>query len=130
MLLISFGFLNQTSQAQQPQEPQEEPQEVSNYEDSMAGIGITITLIGTMRRQVIDGEDYITSMSGLNWTIGYTKRNYFGDGLVVGEGSGYFEYGTLVLIAPYVGAGYSYRFNKDVIGTIGFPAGLEVSFRF
>lgn len=84
-------------------------------------IGITTPIVGGTEYKELDGERYATSMTGINWLLGYTRRNYFGNGLPATGATGYFEYGTMGIIVPYIGAGITVRIVDTLFMDIGFP---------
>jgi len=63
----------------------------------------------------------VTSLFGFNFALGVSYRSYFSP-LEIEKGSGYWEAGTVVLIDPYVGAGYDYRISEQLYA----GAGLDV----
>ena len=83
--------------------------------------GITTPLIGGADYKEVNGERYVTNMSGVNGGLGYTSRNYFGNGLPSSGVSGYFEYGTLGLIVPYAGVGFTFRASDTFFIDLGLP---------
>ena len=95
----------------------------------VTGFGVTTPIVGKAKYKEINGEFYTTEMSGLNLMMGYTSRTYFGNGLPADGGAGYFEYGTMVLIAPYIGVGYTYRINKSFFIDVGVP-NVAIGFTF
>ncbi|MCK4258850.1 MAG: hypothetical protein KAX49_07720 [Halanaerobiales bacterium] len=98
--------------------------------EAVFSIGVTSPIIGSAQTKYFGEKKYTTSISGINWCIGYTKRNYFGKGLPGNGGAGYFEYGTVTLLMPYVGVGYDYRIDENLIIGIGLPDLLHISFTF
>ncbi len=63
----------------------------------------------------------VSSATGLNLLLGVTHRSYF-EPLYAGKGSGYWEVGTIVLVDPFVGAGYDYRPNDMIY----FGGGIRI----
>ncbi|WP_211231295.1 hypothetical protein [Halonatronum saccharophilum] len=93
----------------------------TNTNNITVSFGITTPILGGTDDKYINGEKFSTSISEINWTLGYTKRNYFGDGLPSKGGAGYFEYGTMVILLLYIGLGYTYRFNDTFFVSAGIP---------
>ncbi len=98
--------------------------------ESLFAIGITTPLFGSAQTKYFGEEKYTTSLSGINLFLGYTKRNYFGKGLPGKGGAGYFEYGTVAILCPYIGIGYDYRFNDSFMVGIGLPDAFHFGFTF
>ena len=60
----------------------------------------------------------VTSLMGFNLGLGIHYRSYF-EPLLPEKGSVYWEAGTILLIDPYFGVGYDYRFNESVYAGAG-----------
>ncbi len=63
---------------------------------------------------------------GFNLGLGFSYRSYFSP-LMVKQGSMYWEAGTVILVDPYVGVGYDYRFSEEIYAGGGvdvFPLNL------
>ena len=60
-----------------------------------------------------DENGGITSLFGFNLGLGLSYRSYF-EPLQVKKGSTYWEAGTILLIDPYFGIGYDYRFTEEI----------------
>jgi len=63
----------------------------------------------------------VTSSFGLNLGLGVTYRSYF-EPLHPGRGAFYWEAGTMVLVLPYLGVGYSFRINESLYVGAGLNA--------
>jgi len=94
------------------------------------GFGLTTPIIGTYKEISIAGKKYTKSVTGINSMIGFTSRNYLGDGLTANGGTGYFEIGTLFMFVPFVGVGYDYKIGENIIIGAGFPDMLHMSMAF
>lgn len=90
------------------------------------GFGVSSPIYGTEHNVIRNGEVFTEKLTGINWTMGYTWRHYFGDGLPQKGGAMYWEFLTMALIVPMVGIGYEYRFNETVRVGVGFPDMLSV----
>lgn len=88
-------------------------------------------IYGTYHNVWIDGKEYTKKLTGINWALGYTWRNYTGNGLPKTKGGAfYYEFYTLALIVPFAGFGYDYRFNESVLIGFGFPDLIHGSIAF
>ncbi len=94
------------------------------------GMGLSTPLIGTNHDVYRNGEKYTDKVTGFNIMLGYTWRNYLGNGLPVKGGAFYTELFTMAFIVPMVGAGYDYRFNESFVVGVGFPDILHGSISF
>ena len=73
-----------------------------------------------------DEQGGITSLIGFNVGLGFSYRSYF-EPLMPRQGSVYWEAGTILLLDPYVGAGYDYRIDEQIYvggGVDIFPLNL------
>ena len=59
----------------------------------------------------VNAQGGITNSFGINMGLGISYRSYF-EPLYPQSGSLYWEAGTFVLILPYLGVGYDYRFDE------------------
>lgn len=98
--------------------------------ETLFSFGITSPIIGSAQTKYFGEAKYTTSISGINWCLGYTKRNYFGKGLPGNGGAVYFEYGTVVLLCPYLGIGYDIRVGDNLLVGFGFPDVFHFGFTF
>lgn len=104
---------------------------VTNINSSLnLGIGLTSPIIGTTNNIFINDKKFTKNLSGINWMLGFTKRNYFGDGLPTNGGSLYWEFGTVAIIVPYLGLGYDLRLGSAIVIGIGFPDVFHVNLAF
>lgn len=86
------------------------------------GFGLTTPIYGTYHNLLIGGKEYTKKVTGINWLMGYTWRTYSGNGLPKEKGGAfYFEFYTMSLIVPFVGAGYDYRISENALIGVGFP---------
>ena len=72
-----------------------------------------------------DDEGVFKSVSGINWALGYSKRNYF-SGLTAGQFNPYWGWGSIVLLIPYVelGTTYAIGLNDDKTNLLNFNMGI------
>ncbi|MBK5202080.1 MAG: hypothetical protein JJE21_11210 [Spirochaetaceae bacterium] len=80
-------------------------------------LGAFDPIFGTCSNVLIDGKVYTQNITGINWFLGYTWKNYFGDGLPLHEAGGcaYYSLGTMFLIIPMANIGYDYRFSDSFV---------------
>ncbi|MCY1152661.1 MAG: hypothetical protein OWP43_09630 [Sphaerochaetaceae bacterium] len=80
-------------------------------------LGVFDPIIGNCTNVLIDGEVYTQKVTGINVCLGYTWKNYFGDGLPLNKvgGCAYYSLGTLALIVPMANIGYDYRFSESFV---------------
>lgn len=74
----------------------------------------------------VDAKGGVTSSFGINVGLGITYRSYF-EPLYPESGALYWEAGTVILLDPFVGIGYDYRFNENLYvggGVTFFPLHL------
>lgn len=90
------------------------------------GLGISTPLYGTEHNVVRNGQVFTEKLTGINLMMGYTWRHYLGDGLPEKGGALYWEFMTIALFVPMVGAGYEYRFNDAIRIGVGFPDMVSV----
>lgn len=95
---------------------------------SVFSLGITSPIFGTATNKYYGQEKFTTRLMGINWLLGFTVRNYLGQGLPTNGGSLYFDYGTVAILVPFLGIGYSHRVNGNLTLNIGIPEGLSLSF--
>lgn len=80
-------------------------------------LGLFDPFIGNCTNVLIDGEVFTQKVTGINLLLGYTWKNYFGDGLPLNKAGGcaYYSLGTVVLFVPWANIGYDYRFNESFV---------------
>ncbi len=80
-------------------------------------LGAFDPFIGNCTNVLIDGEVFTQKVTGINLLLGYTWKNYFGDGLPLNKAGGcaYYSLGTLVFFVPMANIGYDYRFNESFV---------------
>lgn len=80
-------------------------------------LGLFDPIIGNCTNVLINGEVYTQKVTGINICLGYTWKNYFGDGLPLNKAGGcaYYSLGTLVFFVPMANIGYDYRFNESFV---------------
>ncbi|WP_152560790.1 hypothetical protein [Thermus caliditerrae] len=74
----------------------------------------------------VDAKGGIVNSFGINLGLGVAYRSYF-EPLYSEKGSLYWEAGTVLLLNPYLGIGYDYRFNEQFFvggGVNIFPLNL------
>lgn len=98
--------------------------------ETLFSVGITSPVVGSAQTKYFGETKYTTSISGINWCLGYTKRNYFGKGLPGNGGAAYFEYGTIAILCPFLGIGYDFRIDDNLLVGIGFPDVFHFGFTF
>ena len=93
-------------------------------------LGLFDPFIGNCTNILIGGKVYTQKVQGINLLLGYTSKNYFGDGLPLNEpgGCAYYSIGTICFLIPMANIGYDYRFSKDIVmGLSLFSFSLTVS---
>lgn len=93
-------------------------------------LGLFDPFIGNCTNILIGGKVYTQKVQGINLLLGYTSKNYFGDGLPLNEpgGCAYYSIGTICFLIPMANIGYDYRFSKDIVmGLSLFSLSLTVS---
>lgn len=80
-------------------------------------LGLFDPIIGHCSNVLIDGNVYTQKVTGINILLGYTWKNYIGDGLPVNEAGGcaYYSLGTMFFIIPMANIGYDYRFSDSFV---------------
>ena len=85
---------------------------------SRAGLGLL-----AYGKAIYGGNSQIIGYQGINWGIGYTAQYYFDkNGMQPNKFNPFWQWGTVLLILPYIGIGGDYVIaNKtsDIILTIG-----------
>ncbi|MCF7933231.1 MAG: hypothetical protein K9M84_00475 [Spirochaetia bacterium] len=98
--------------------------------DPNVGFGISTPIIGTNHDIFHGTEKFTTKTTGINVCLGYTWRTYMGEGLPTHGGAFYYEFFTMALFVPMVGAGYDYRIGENFTLGIGFPDMIHGSISF
>lgn len=88
-------------------------------------LGITSPIFGNATNK----GGVTTKLTGINWCLGYTVRNYLGQGLPYNGGAMYFDYGTVLILVPYLGIGYTYRVDGNLMINFGIPEGVSFGFK-
>lgn len=96
--------------------------------DTVFSLGITSPIFGTASNVYYGQDKFTTKLTGINWLLGYTFRNYLGQGLPANGGQIYFDFGTIAILIPYVGFGYSYRIDNNFTINVGIPEGISFGF--
>lgn len=92
--------------------------------------GLFDPFIGNCTNVLIDGKVYTQKVTGINLLLGYTWKNYIGNGLPLNEpgGCAYYSLGTVCFFVPMANIGYDYRFSEGVVmGVSLFTLSLTVS---
>jgi hypothetical protein len=74
----------------------------------------------------------ITGVSGINFALGFSRKNYFNP-VEFGSFNGFWQWGTLALIVPYLGIGADYVFESGFfigVGTIWLAPYLSIGIYF
>lgn len=101
-------------------------QSEQNKEEKRPQLNINLTIpmysINSISKLQYNENNKITGFKGFNFRLGYSERRYFKP-LKVSSLNPYYEFGTVLLIAPYakIGVDYTYAnpFNSNNLISIG-----------
>lgn len=94
--LLCFPITAQAGQAQQKE---------VEYPDLNNTVGFALPTYGWIH---YNQAGRIKSLTGFNAGLGYSWRGYFGKGVKLNQFNGYWGWGTVVLIVPYLELGTTY----------------------
>lgn len=113
LLIISSGSILAADNNVTKDQLLKAPEQQEAQKEITSSVGLAKPAFGSFK---YNKEGKVKAIKGINWGLGYTYRNYFTPGLEEGF-NGYWEAGTVAIIAPYAEVGTDFVFAMEDDGS-------------